>query len=85
MNDCGSGRWMRTSELSLASFTVSGCQTDALRRITVPRANRQPVRVKSGYLESATCLRIIVPRSRGDSAHSERQSGSELRGAPTAW
>src|SRR5258708_38693133 len=30
MNDCGSGRWMRTCEPSLALFTVSGCQTDAL-------------------------------------------------------
>src|SRR5260370_9064836 len=30
MNDCGSGRRMRTCEPSLALFTVSGCQTDAL-------------------------------------------------------
>src|SRR5260370_26028149 len=30
MNDWGSGRWMRTGEPSLALFTVSGCQTDAL-------------------------------------------------------
>src|SRR6266436_743468 len=30
MNDCGSGRWMRTCEPSLASFTVSGSRTDVL-------------------------------------------------------
>ncbi len=30
MNDCGSGRRMRTCGPSLALFTVSGCQTDAL-------------------------------------------------------
>jgi hypothetical protein len=30
MNNCGSGRWVRTCEPSLASFTVSGSQTDAL-------------------------------------------------------
>ena len=28
---------------------------------------------------------FIVLRSRGGSAHSARQSGSDLRGAPTAW
>jgi hypothetical protein len=47
--------------------------------------NRQPVRAKSGYLESATCLPIIVPRSRGGSADSERQLASAVRGALTAW
>jgi len=47
--------------------------------------NRQPVRAKSGYLESATCLPIIVPGSRGGSADSERQLASAVRGALTAW
>jgi hypothetical protein len=43
------------------------------------------MRAMSGLLESATCLRIIVLRGRGGSAHGEPQSGSDLRGAPTAW
>ena len=76
---------MRTCEPSLASFTVSGCQTDALVSDYSSKSKSSTGEGKVRLFRVSTCLRIIVPRSHGGSAHSEPQLGFAVRGAPTAW
>jgi hypothetical protein len=76
---------MRTCELSLASFTVSGCQTDALVSDYSSKSKSSTGEGKVRLFGVSNLSTYHNPRSRGGSAHSERQLGSAVRGAPTAW
>jgi hypothetical protein len=79
MSGCESGCWTGICEPSHALFTVSGFQTDALVS-DYNCKDRPSVAQEARWLEPA-----VEWPARGGSAYSERQSGSELRGAPTAW
>jgi hypothetical protein len=74
MNDCGSGRWMRTCEPSLAWFTVSCCQTDALVS-DYSSKDRPSIGQETRWLVPAVerpARRIFAPsitQSRGNSEH----------------
>src|SRR5216684_7660407 len=74
MNDCGSGRWMRACKPSLALFTVSGCQTDALVS-DYSSKDRPSIGQETRWLVPAVewpARRIFAPsitQSRGNSEH----------------
>ncbi len=74
MNDCGSGRWMRTCEPSLAWSTVSGCRTDALVSDCSSK-DRPSIGQETRWLVPAVewpARRIFAPsitQSRGNSEH----------------
>lgn len=79
MNDCGSGCWLGICEPPHALFTVSGFQTDALVS-DYNSKNRPSVAQEARWLVPA-----VEWPARAGSALTARQSGSDLRGVPTAW